>query len=223
MVSHPIAILNTVSENLARQTVWMFDLTLGVSERSQRHAKLDRVLAQFFNQLKKNPPANMADFWQNIGQFSHIIHAPAKPAKAVFLDKLGEKIAYTLAISYALPYVAVALTPLKHFGLDICAVQAFDSMDLAERQQFCHDYFAPVLGSTVPISMTTFSTNRNDMAKCWSAYEATLKCLALGLDRGLDMRQLNAPFYQQLENITVSSEKVTLDNGEFWLSMAIKD
>lgn len=181
------------------QFIYLFDLNLPTTARSQRQAVLDKVLTQFFQkQLSKNP----TQFWQIFTQFSQIIHTQGQPAQAIFLDKNGEKISVNLAISYALPFVAVALS-MDKIGLDLCAVADFDGMNQPEKIHFCQDYFPQI-----PVT-----TDNSTLAKNWSSLEASLKYQQITLAQAVE-----SPSW--LQGITVISEQISFNEKNFWLSLA---
>lgn len=192
---------------LNQQPIWVFDLHLSNTARSQRRAVLDAILSQFLptyiahSSQNRVPPA----VWQTLSQFCQIIHRPAQPAQAVFLDDNGEKLTLTLAISYALPYVAVALSPQK-IGLDMCAVADFAPMSFSERQQFCQDYFP-----CEPITREAIS-----LANYWSQLEAKLKYWQMPLSEAMQ----DIAKFQALPAVAVSSKTITLATQTYWLSMA---
>lgn len=186
------------------QFIYLFDLNLPNTARSQRQAVLDKVLTQFFQkQLTENP----TQFWQNFQQFSQIIHRQGQPAQAIFLAKKnlasnGEKISVNLAISYALPFVAVALS-MDKIGLDLCAVADFDGMNQPEKIHFCQDYFPHL-----PVT-----TDNSTLAKNWSSLEASLKYQQITLAQAVE-----SPSW--LQGITVISEQISFNEKNFWLSLA---
>lgn len=213
------AILPIATITLANQVIWLFDLKLNNQMRSQRRDKLDSLLKQFFSQKIAQNVYGNDQIWHNFTQFCHIIHTQGQPAQAVFLTQSGIIVRLPLAISYALPYVAVAVNfphkldddfdndDFEKVGLDMCAVTDFDSMAMAEKQHFCQDYF-PYL----PITHDSKA-----LARRWSAFEATLKYHRLPLKTAVEN-----PFFQQaLPPISVQSDKVYLDDQAFWLSVAV--
>lgn len=205
---------------LANQSIWLFDLKLHAANRGERHIFLDKLLKGFFTQKITQAAQNNSHCWQNFSQFCHIIHTPGQPAQAVFKEKNGQEIILPLAISYALPYVAVAVNfdsqldnssldneNLEKIGLDMCAVADFENMAMAEKQHFCQDYF-PYLPMT---------QDSKALARRWSAFEATLKYHRLPLETAVQN-----PFFQQtLPPLSVQSDKVYLDDQAFWLSVAV--
>lgn len=185
------------------QFIYLFDLNLPNTARSQRQAVLDKVLTQFFqSHLNKHHDDNQSEFWQNFHQFSQIIHTKEQPAQAIFLDKNGEKISVNLAISYALPFVAVALS-MDKIGLDLCAVADFDGMNQPEKIHFCQDYFPHL-----PVT-----TDNSTLAKNWSSLEASLKYQQITLAQAVENPLL-------LQDLTVVSEQISLNDNIFWLSLA---
>ena len=150
---------------LAGQTVLLFDLNIVSRERHQRHTILDKCLTDYF-------------FEQ--GYFSYILHQPGKPAQlrlypvhANLSDIQTKSVAvdYRLAISYALPLVAVSWS-VHALAIDLAKVTDFQ-FDESERQTFCQSYL-PDLAACPTV------TNER-LAQHWSSYEAALKCLGLPL------------------------------------------
>lgn len=197
--------------HISGQPIWLFDLHLSSTERSQRRTELDKVLRGFFSETIAQPTANATHVWQNFDQLIDIIHTQGQPAQVVFLSKSGNLIKLPLAISYALPFSAVAIcckkTGSHTIGLDMCGDADFEVMSSAEKQQFCQDYFAN-MPSTEDSSI---------LARRWSVLEATLKHLQMPLSQLQD----NPYFFDYLPPLSVSSEKVYLDGKKFWVSMVM--
>lgn len=176
------------------QQVLIFNLGIAQLQRSDRHRLLDSKLSQWFAK-------------QNL--VCQIIHTPAKPA-VLLLTNQHTTHHYQLAISYALPWVAVSWLPNSAgaIGIDLVAISEFESMAQAERQIFAEQYFPKQAMGIL---------DNNTMAKNWADFEAKLKCLRLPLQPyTLCLEQV----FQQLttDHIPLMLPFNSLITKPYWLS-----
>ncbi|MFB2539001.1 MULTISPECIES: hypothetical protein [unclassified Acinetobacter] len=183
-------LLKTVQ--LADQEIYVFDLEIADNQRYRRRALLDHALTDYFFDHE---------------QVSYIYHQAGKSAQLRLEPLMLQTLAsdkpsqddYCLAISYALPLVAVTWAKDK-LAVDMCRVNAFEQMTDIEMQQFCQLYLPELLQQDI---------NSSTLAKHWCIYEAKLKYL------GLALQEYSADLQQKLANLAVQS----VQTGQYWLSL----
>lgn len=184
---------------LGSQTIHLFDLGITSAQRHRRRHILD---------------SELTDYFFDNAQTSYLYHQPGQPAKlrleplvlhSITQPTQVDRQDYLLAISYALPLVAVTWSTHR-VAVDICQPSAFNDMDDEEINDFCQLYCPDLLKNGTPTI--------DDLAKHWSAYEAKLKALDLPL-QAFDS-QLAARFTQ----VDSVHQSLVYRNQRYWLSLS---
>lgn len=187
---------------LGGQTIHLFDLGITTAERHRRRNILD---------------SELTDYFFDHAQTSYLYHQPGQAAKLrlepLVLQSLTQpkpvaKQDFRLAISYALPLVAVAWST-QNVALDICQQSAFDTMTSDEIHDFCALYLPALLDNGLP--------SKIELAKHWSTYEAKLKALSLPLQ---EFDNQLAERFRQIDSV---HESFFYRNQRYWLSLSQTD
>lgn len=193
--------LKTITLN--HQQIHLFDLQISRTQRRCRRAILDNELT---------------DYFFDHDQISYIFHQAGHPAKlrleplmlqSITQPKSVSKIDYHLAISYALPLVAVMWSD-QRVALDLCHISDFDGMSEQEISTFWELYFP----NDRPTGLKHGTSSAETLAKHWSAYEAKLKAL------GLPLQQYSPLLVEKFSQLTLVSQVIEHGGKQFSLSMA---